>query len=79
MGAVWHSLSVDDALGRLSAHPGGLSSEDATQRLATHGPNELQATARTSAWRTLAAQFENVLILILLGATLVSGFLGHTL
>ena len=45
----------------------------------THGPNELQATNRTSAWRTFAAQFENVLILILLAATAVSGFLGHTL
>jgi P-type Ca2+ transporter type 2C len=76
---VWHSLSIDDALARLGAHPGGLAGEEAARRLAEHGPNELQASARTSAWRTFAAQFENVLILILLAATLVSGFLGHTL
>jgi Ca2+-transporting ATPase len=31
------------------------------------------------AWRTFAAQFKNALILILLAATVVSGFLGHTL
>ena len=77
--AVWHSLSVEDALARLGAGPGGLASNDAAQRLVAHGPNELQATNRTSAWRTFAAQFENVLILILLAATTVSGFLGHTL
>ena len=34
---------------------------------------------RTSAWHTLAAQFKNVLILILLAATLLSGLLGHAL
>ena len=45
----------------------------------THGANELEATSRESAWRILAAQFQNVLILILLAGTLVSGFLGHTL
>ena len=47
--------------------------------MTTHGPNELQVQARESAWRTLAAQFQNVLIVILLCATVISGFLGHTL
>jgi Ca2+-transporting ATPase len=76
---VWHSLSIEDALAQLDARREGLAGEEATRRLAEHGPNELQASTRTSAWRTFAAQFENVLILILLAATLVSGFLGHTL
>jgi Ca2+-transporting ATPase len=44
-----------------------------------HGPNELQAFARTSPWQTLAAQFKNVLVVILLAATLLSGMLGHGL
>ena len=34
---------------------------------------------RESAWHILAAQFKNVLILILLAGTIISGFLGHTL
>ena len=34
---------------------------------------------RASAWHTFAAQFKNVLIMILLSATFVSGLLGHTL
>jgi Ca2+-transporting ATPase len=77
--AVWHTLSIDDALQRLTADRDGLPGAEAAGRLERYGPNELQAAARSSAWRTLAAQFENVLILILLGATAISGFLGHTL
>jgi Ca2+-transporting ATPase len=76
---VWHTFSVDEVLARLATGPTGLASAEAAQRLQVHGPNELQATARVSAWHTLAAQFQNVLILILLGATLVSGLLGHRL
>ena len=77
--SIWHTLSVDEALQQLSAGLTGLAGDEAAQRLRTNGPNELHVTTRTSAWRTFAAQFENVLILILLVATVVSGFLGHTL
>ena len=77
--SIWHTLSVEETLRELSAGLTGLTGDEAAQRLRTYGPNELQVTARTSAWRTFAAQFENVLILILLAATAVSGFLGHAL
>jgi Ca2+-transporting ATPase len=76
---VWHTLPVDDVIAHLSTGLTGLASAEAAQRLHIYGPNELQALTRVSAWHTFAAQFQNVLILILLGATLVSGFLGHTL
>jgi len=57
----------------------GLASVEAERRLHVHGPNELQASTRESAWKTLLGQFQNVLILILLAATIVSGALGHML
>ena len=76
---TWHTSPVEEVLTRLATTPAGLSGAEAAQRLTTYGPNELHATTHTSAWRTFAAQFENVLILILLAATAVSGFLGHTL
>jgi Ca2+-transporting ATPase len=76
---TWHTLSVEDAIGRLATAPLGLSSADAAQRLHVHGANELQSLARESAWRTFAAQFKNALIVILLCATVVSGFLGQAL
>lgn len=76
---VWHTLSVDAVIAHLATGLTGLASAEAGQRLHVYGPNELQALTGVSAWHTFAAQFQNVLILILLGATLVSGFLGHTL
>src|SRR5687767_13227139 len=76
---IWHTVSVEDALQQLSSGLTGLAANEAAQRLGVHGPNELQATTRTSAWRTFPAQSENVLILILLAATAVSALLGHTL
>ena len=77
--ASWHTLTVDAALSRLTSGLDGLADIEVHRRLAIHGPNELEATTRESAWHTLAAQFKNVLILILLAGTIVSGFLGHTL
>jgi Ca2+-transporting ATPase len=76
---LWHTLPVNDALTRQRSDSAGLASGDAADRLKRHGPNELQAVRRESAWHVLVAQFKNTLILILLGATVVSGFLGHTL
>jgi Ca2+-transporting ATPase len=76
---VWHSSSVDEVFAHLRSGATGLAGAEAAERLAVYGPNELRSVSRVSAWHTMAAQFQNVLILILLGATLVSGFLGHTL
>jgi Ca2+-transporting ATPase len=75
----WHTLSTDDALVRQVSALSGLAGSEAAKRLEQHGPNELQAVRRESAWHTLAAQFRNALIVILLCATAISGFLGHTL
>ncbi|MBI2186072.1 MAG: cation-translocating P-type ATPase [Acidobacteria bacterium] len=76
---IWHTRSVEQTCGALGTGPHGLTAEEAGRRLLAHGPNELQAATRESPWRIFLAQFENVLILILLGGTFVSGFLGHTL
>jgi Ca2+-transporting ATPase len=76
---VWHTLAIDDAFRRLETAPTGLSAAEVARRLETYGPNELQVAARVSAWRTFFAQFQNVLILILLSATFVSALLGHVL
>ena len=77
--APWHHLGAPDVLERLATHATGLSSAEAARRLETHGANELQAFERGSAWRMLASQFKNVLVVILLAATLLSGVLGHAL
>ena len=76
---IWHTVSVETALAHLATTSLGLSSGEAAQRLHVYGPNELMSLTRESAWRTFAAQFKNALIVILLCATVISGFLGHTL
>ena len=77
--ASWHNLETADVLKQLTTPETGLSVEEARRRLEIYGPNELQAFERSSAWHTLAGQFKNVLVVILLVATVLSGLLGHGL
>ena len=76
---TWHAKSPEAVLEALHSRPAGLTDDEARQRLEQWGPNELQKLGTTSPWHTFLAQFKNTLILILLAATVVSGFLGHTL
>lgn len=68
---------MDSLYPRLESAPSGLTNAEAARRLAQYGPNELQAVQRTSPWALLIEQFKNVLIVILLVATVLSAFLGH--
>jgi Ca2+-transporting ATPase len=73
---AWHRLSVAEVAARLETSPdAGLSSEEAAQRLAAHGPNELEAADVIAPWQILLAQFKNVLILLV--AVGFSAVLGH--
>ena len=73
----WHTLTRDTVFVRLYSNPKGLTSVEAAKRLEKTGPNEIQAAKPVSAWEILLAQFKNILILILLGATVISLFLRH--
>ena len=74
----WYQQETDDILRQLeTSFEAGLSSAEAQRRLEEHGPNELQAAAHISPWHILFQQFKNILIIILLIATLLSAFLGH--
>ncbi len=73
----WHTQSTDQAFAQFNSGPAGLSQSEALERAAKYGPNEIQAAHRVSPWEILFEQFKNVLILILLGATAISLFLGH--
>ncbi|MEW6434739.1 MAG: HAD-IC family P-type ATPase [Myxococcota bacterium] len=75
----WYSLTPAETLARLHTSASGLTSAEAAQRLAEHGPNELEAKERVTWWKLLLEQFRNVLIIILLLATGLSVALGHGL
>ncbi len=57
----------------------GLSTAEAAARLAAEGPNVLAAALPASRFRLLAAQFGSPVVLVLLGAAVVSGLLGESL
>jgi Ca2+-transporting ATPase len=57
----------------------GLSANEALARLASDGPNELREMPPPPWWRSLLAQFNQLVIWILFAATIVSGFLGDWL
>lgn len=55
----------------------GLDEQVARERLEQYGPNELISAQRTPPWKMLLDQFKDFMVLVLLAATLVSGFLGE--
>lgn len=54
----------------------GLSADDAKSRLDEYGLNELQERAKKGAWRMLLGQFTETMVVILIIAAIISGFLG---
>ncbi len=74
---IWHTQTIEQTFAHLKSQPSGLSQAEATERTLQYGANEIQAAKRISAWEILFDQFKNILILILLGATAISLFLGH--
>jgi Ca2+-transporting ATPase len=53
----------------------GLSAEEARRRLSRHGRNELTSEKTIPAWRKFLAQFQDMLVILLLAAALVSATL----
>jgi P-type Ca2+ transporter type 2C len=75
--AAWHTIVTETVLSELKTTSVGLTVKEATKRLAEYGYNELHSAHKISPWSILMGQFKNVLIIILLIATVLSVFLGH--
>lgn len=74
----WHSMDVDLILKelRVDLHR-GLAPEEAQSRLGQYGPNELRQEGKASPLALFFNQFKNILIVILLIATLLSALVGE--
>jgi Ca2+-transporting ATPase len=71
-----YRLKIDDLLATLGTDDrNGLTGEEAHSRLQRHGRNELAAEQPVPAWRRFLAQFEDVLVILLLIATAISAAL----
>jgi Ca2+-transporting ATPase len=73
----WHSISPDEVLQQLKSSLTGLSTEQAQKRLAEHGPNAIIEKRRRSLLSILLGQFADFMIVVLLLAALISGFIGE--
>jgi len=73
----WHRLTTEQLLQQLEVDFNqGLSAQQARQRLLQHGPNCLAESRQRPLWRLFLEQFQDFMILVLLAAALISGFIG---
>ncbi len=74
---TWHTTSAAELARALEVDLNtGLSAAEAAERRIQHGINELTESGGISPLRLLWAQFSNNMVLILIAAAVVSGFLG---
>lgn len=74
----WHAQTISVAARELETDlEKGLSDKEAAARLERYGPNELAGREGVPLWRKLLAQFQDFLVLILLGAGAVSFAVGE--
>ena len=70
-------LGVNDVVVRLASHEElGLTGEQAAQRLAQYGRNELQEKPRPTFLQLVIAQLNNFVVILLIVASLISALLG---
>ncbi|MDI3269724.1 MAG: cation-translocating P-type ATPase [Bacillota bacterium] len=74
----WHAKRALDVARELGSDPDrGLEARDARQRLHRYGPNALPKGKGPSPWRIFVSQFSDFMVLVLLGAALLSFSLGE--
>jgi Mg2+-importing ATPase len=72
------SLSSDQLLKRLQSTPEGLKGSEARQRLQSYGPNSIKPKRRSGPAMIFLNQFKSPIIIILIGAAILSFFLGES-
>jgi Ca2+-transporting ATPase len=71
--SIAYRQEVDDVIAALKSDArAGLADKDAQARLEREGRNELTAETPVPAWRRFLAQFQDVLVILLLAATAIS-------
>lgn len=73
----YHILDAEETLRLLNAEKEGLTREEAERRLQRYGPNKLEEGKKRSIAVMLFEQFKNVMVIILIIAALISGFLNE--
>jgi P-type Ca2+ transporter type 2C len=72
----WYQKTIEDVIHQQNSSSQGLSSDEANARFDRYGPNELLEKSGRGPQKILWEQFTATMVLILIGAAVVSGFLG---
>ncbi|MDX3774256.1 cation-transporting P-type ATPase [Chromatiaceae bacterium AAb-1] len=76
----WYKLAADECCKQLESHPQqGLAALQITARQTLHGKNSLPAAAATPGWLRFLRQFNNLLIMVLLAAAIITAVIGEWL
>ena len=73
----YFNLSPQEALKQLDVTAGGLTDQQAAQRLEQYGPNRLAEGEKKSWLAVFAEQFKDLLVAILIVAAIISMFSGN--
>ena len=73
----WHSQSSEEVMQELESRISGLTDSQVKERLEIYGSNELQKKKKKSVGKMLLEQITDVMVLILVGAAILSMLLGE--
>lgn len=74
---AWHTKTASEVMDDLHTEPRGLTEQEAQRRLERYGPNQLHQQAKKTVWKMLWEQLADAMVLILIGAAVLSIFLGE--
>ena len=75
---MWYKKTIEEITKELNVDPKiGLTSKDLEERLNKYGKNKLQEKKRKSLFMLFISQLKDVLIYVLLGATLITFIIGE--
>lgn len=73
----WYQLTDEEALKNLDVTKAGLTSEEASARLAKYGENALAEEKKKSLFQVFLSQFADLLVVILIAAAIISMISGN--
>ena len=75
---TFYTQTEEDVLKKLETSAQGLSSAEAEKRLSAYGANELDQGKKKSLFSKFLDQFKDLMIIILIVAAVLSGFMGDS-